>query len=466
MNFLKYLSATATAVALAVSFASCGGNDEDEPGGGAGGDDDSNIEFPSDPSVPEMNPAEAKNFLEGTALEIVNSIDPTQQEALWKLTGYWCETYWDTEPPMNWGIDDFDDYDDYYKAPRHNSLKGFMKFVGKAAKGDAGAMGRAMNEVLNMARFSGVYEPGIVVDEYGDRYEGWVKTADSRDVIIRFPYNGATAELKGVAEGSTWSETYEGVTVEVPRKVTATLSDGRSVLVTAVLESNLNFNAHTVSAKLDATLMNITLKSITNGNNSTVTTETIVWYSGKQLATVSGEVNGTNMVDRNAIKNLFVENNYDYDEEYYDVNPEALSKMFKSGTVVSNVLDKVVVKAKVGNISELIETFEDCFDNYEYSSKSAAQAACRRQCDVLNRSMPAYLYLNGSSLGSAFVTYQPYLYEDYSYWKWFSEPVLAFKDGTTTSFEAYFGGNSFIDLDTPIRNIVYTIYGYWPFLVD
>lgn len=462
MKFLKYMRVAAAIVAGTLTLTSCGG-DEDEPGDDGSGNGGSENVVPANPAVPAMTPTEAKNYLENTALELANTVDPKQQEPLWLLTGYWGEQFGEYEAPQNWEIDDFEDDEAYYKAPRHNALKGFMKALGQAAKGDAGAMSKAMSEMLNMARFSGVYEPD-------DRMEIWRKTAESKDVIFRFPYNGAKAELRGVAEESTWSETYEGVTCEVPRKVTATLSDGSAVLMNATLESNLNFDAHTVSANLDATLMNITIKSVTSGNNSTVTTNTTVWYGGKQFATASGEVKGVNMLDRNAIKNLFIEDRYEYYPGHYDVDyeldPRALGNMFKSGTVTANVIDKIVVKGNVSNVAELTVSLMQYFDEDEFDSKSAAEQACRRQCELLNRSMPVSLYLGGSANSSATVKYQPYLDEEYYWWEWYAEPVIAFEDGTTTSFEAYFERFDLTPLDTPINNIVNTIIGYWPFLID
>ncbi|MBD5226270.1 MAG: hypothetical protein HDS68_09990 [Bacteroidales bacterium] len=469
MKFLKYMRLTAAITAVALIFTSCGDDEEDEPGGGSGNEGTENVGT-GDPAVAAMTPTEAKNYLENTALEIATTVDPTQQEPLWQLTGYWGEEFAEFEAPTNWNLDAFEDDEDYYRAPRHNALKGFMKALGQAAKGDAGAMSKAMSEMLNMARFSGVYEPSVVTDKYGDRIETWVKTADSKDVIFRFPYKGATAELKGVAEGSTWSETYEGVTCEVPRKVTATLSDGSAVLMNATLESNLDFDAHTVSANLDATLMNITIKSVTSGDNSTVTTNTTVWYGGEQLATAAGEVKGVNMIDRNAIKNLFIEERYEYYPGYYDVwyelDTKAFGNMFKSGTVVGNVLDKVVAKGNVSNVGELAVSLGQYFDRDEFDSKSDAEQACRRQCELLNNSIPVSLYFAGSANSSATVQYQPCYEDEYGWWEWYSEPVIAFEDGSTTSFVAYFDGMDLTSLDTPITNIVNTIIGYWPFLID
>ncbi len=469
MKFLNYMRVTAAVVAAMLTFTSCGGDDEDEPGGGGSGTGGTENVDPANPEVPAMTPNEAKTYLENTALEITNIVDPKQQEALWQLTGYWGEEYGEFEAPVVWNLDEFEDWDEYYNAPRRNPLKVFMNAVGKAANGNAAALSRAMSAMLNMARFSGVYEPGVVTVESGDRVPTWVKTADSKDVIFRFPYKGATAEVKGVAEGSTWTETYDGITVEVPRKVTATMSNGSQVLMTAVVESNLNFDAHTLSATLNAEMMNITLKSVTNANNTTATTETIVWYQGKQLAKANGEVKGVNMVDRKAIKNLFIEDRY---EEYgytyvdYELDPKALGNMFKSATVTANVIDKIVVKSDVSNVAELVVSLDQCFDQEEFDSKAAAEAACRRQCELLDRSMPARIYLDGSSHSSASIKYQPYLEDDYGWWEWYSEPVLAFEDGTTTSFAAYFNGMDLTSLDTPVSNIVNTFIGYWPFLVE
>lgn len=472
MKFLKYMQVTATMVAVALSLSACGGDEEDGLEDVGDGD---NTEVPGisggDSSIEAMDPTQAKDYLETTALEVLSIVDPVDQEPLIRVMAEFDNNYAQYDAPSNWGLSEFeDDDDDYYRAPRHNAIKGFMNSLGRAARGDMASVSRAMSEMLNMARFQGIYEPGKPYsDEYGDIVREWTKVGDSDDIIFRFPANGKTVEVKGVAEGGTWSESVEGVTVEVPRKVTVTLTDGGTQLVNGVLETNLDFNAHTLSSRLNADLMNITVKATVDGNNSRVNSEVISWYGGRQLSATNAVVNGSNMLDLNSIKNLFKEETEtwgDYTETYYELDVNAVGRMFKNGTIDANVIDKIRVAGTVSGVDELVVSMDQCFDEDEFESKDDAEAACRKQCELLERLMPVKLYLNGSANPSANVAYQPHFDGSEWWWEWYSEPLLKFDDGTTTSFVSYFGGSRFINLDTPIRNIVNTFLGYWPYLVD
>ena len=479
MKFLKYLQATAAMAAVTLSLCACGG-DEDEPEDDITDGNEQVVPTPDpeptpepNPDVEAMDPDAAKAYIEQTALEIVNTVNPADQDKLLLVVNHWVENYSSIDPPVEWNLDAFfgyDDEDDYYRARRHNPIKGFMTALGRAAKGDVSAVSRAMSELMNMARFSGIYEPGgVYVDEDGDTYHVWKKTADSNDVVFRFPYNGSTVEARGVAEGSTWSGSLNGITVEIPRKLTATLKNNGNELVNVVLESNLDFNAHTLQADLTGALMNINVKTVTSGTNSKITSDSYVWYSGKQLTHTVGVINGVNMIDKNALKNLFREETEtwgDYTETFYTIDGKAVGNMFKSGEIESDVVGKIRVAGTINNTGELIESFGEYFDRDAYSDRDAAEQACRVQCELLNRSMPADMYLAGSSYSSATIKYQPYLEDDIVFWEWYSEPVMAFADGTTSSLAGYFGGKNFISLDTPIRNIVNTFVGYWPFVTD
>lgn len=108
---------------------------------------------------------------------------------------------------------------------------------------------------------------------------------------------------------------------------------------------------------------------------------------------------------------------------------------------------------------------EKYFDCDEYSDKEAALRDCQKQAEVIKELVDVKLYLAGSANSSAEVDYKPYFdgeeNEYYSWWEWYNEPVLLFADGSTTSMEGYFGGNNFMGLDTPLRNIIYAYEGYW-----
>lgn len=470
MKILKNFMRVAAVCAVAFTFTACGGDDE-EPGGGSEIVDPDQKPTPEpNPDVDAMDPAAAKGYLEDTAIELLSIVQPSDHETLVRIVGYWNENYGEYEAPAVWNLDALEgDDDDYYKARRHNPLRHMMRALGKAAKGDIAAMSRAMNEVLNVARFSGIYEPGR--DSYGDGI--WVKTGNSKDVVFKFPCNGNTVEVKAFGEGGTWGEQEGGIRVEVPRKATLILNNGGTELVNAVVESNLDFNAHTINVDLNASLVNVNLKSSTKGDNNSIRTETYAFYAGRQVARSTATVNGRNMVDRNAIKNLFKEEKEHYEDGYgnvyeevwYEFDVAQAEKMFIDGKTDSDVLGKIRVAGTITGFGRLMAESEKYFDCDEYSDKEAALRDCQQQAEVIKELVDVKLYLAGSANSSAEVDYKPYFdgeeNEYYSWWEWYNEPVLLFADGSTTSMEGYFGGNNFMGLDTPLRNIIYAYEGYW-----
>lgn len=479
MKFLNYFKAAALMTAVTLSLTACGG-DEDELDGPDGGED---VVTPTpdpddDPTLndlPAMSASEAKNYIEGVATEMLNLINPADQETLLRLIDSWSEKYDDYEAPANWNLDNFDESD---KAPRCNPIKGFMKALRKAAGGDAAALSRATSELLDMARFSGVYEPGSGVDKYGDRVGMWVKKEDSKDIIFRFPYNGETVEVKGVGEGSTWSHTGYGATVVIPRIFTVTMKKGNGVLVSAKLDSNVDFSAHTINAVVEGSVANLNVKATVTGNNTVINADTYTWIGGTQISHTTAVVNGANMVDANTINTLFRQESDTYSDGYneyvdtwYEFDKNVAGRMFRTGTLESVILGKVRIGCNVSSIGSIINESGKYFEQYQYGSQEEAKKACQEQCDIFNRVMPAEIYLQGSKNASGSVRYQPYLdvedYGDgYSYWEWYSEPVLMFDDNAPVSFSEYFGRVSMPSVYNAAKSLIQIYRGYFPYLID
>lgn len=454
-------------MALAFAVSACGGDDEPvNPDPDPDPDPDPIVTPEPNPETPVMTDAEAKDYLEETALQLINIVNPSDHETLVRVVGYWAEHYEGYDGPENWMLYEDDEptwNGGYQSSMKHNSMKGFFRAMSRAARGNVTELGRAANEVLNMARFSGIYEPN-------NNKECWEKIADSNDLVIRFPYNGETVEVRGVASNGTWSESAEGYDAEVPCTVTATLKLGSTELVHAILNNNLNFNTHTVNVELNANMMNVKVSSNTNGTNTTVETETTVWYGSTQIARVVGTVAGSDMVNRDAIEKLFEKYTEDYGhgyvETWYEFNKDQAARMFNTAHTETLLLDRVRVVNDNRNLGDLLNTFEEYFDNYDYPSKDAAEAACRAQCTLLERSVTGSLYLAGSANASATLSYKPVLDDEdwgdgYGYWEWYSEPVFCFSDGTTYSFENYFGGNRFSAIENPLKDMINAYERYW-----
>jgi hypothetical protein len=453
-----------TAVALAVS--ACGGDDPKEEGGegdegGAGETPDIEATDTPSASVEAMAPDAAKAYLDDVALEVINMVRPTDQETLVRLASECADKYADYEAPTNW---DLDDVEDHYYAPSRNKLAAFMGYVAKAAKGDAAAASRASNLLLSLSRFSGVYYPGSAVDDYGHTVKRWVKSSDSDGIQFNLSYKGANDVIvTGIGENGSWSESYDNVTYQVPSKFTATVTYNGTVLAKIVSNTKVDFNAHTLSANVEAALSNVNYSIKVSGTNSRISSDVYYWYNGKQVAYANAIVDGSDMVDRNAIENLFDKEtetytwgNYTETYTYYEFNETRASNMFHSATAESNILNKVRVAGSITGLKDILNCLDEEFGSWEYDSQEVAKAQCQANCNVLNKSMPTYLYLAGSANSSASVTYQP-IFDDWGYrsWEWYVEPVLSFSDGSTYSIESYFE-QGFGNLESPLQTIVDT----------
>jgi len=95
MKIIKYLVNGATAVALACSFAACGGDDEDEPECGNGGNNGDNPGWVDPGTGPVLTDEEAKDYLEATANMVMDKFDPEDQRHIVDLVGNFCEDYKD-----------------------------------------------------------------------------------------------------------------------------------------------------------------------------------------------------------------------------------------------------------------------------------------------------------------------------------------------------------------------------------
>lgn len=463
MKILKNFMRVATVVAVAVSLSACGG-DDDEPE--LNGGDDAPIVNPDptpaptpDASIPAKDPAAAKSYLENTAIDFLNIVNPADHETLVRIVGYWSENYSEFDAPANWNLGVLDEDDDYYNVKRRNPMSRMFSGLAKVVRGDVAAMSRVMNEVLNVTRFSGVYEPG--------RDYEWVKTGDSKDVVFKFFCNGNIVEVRATGSDANWSMTSDGIRVDVPKTATLTLKNGSVTLVDAKVNSNVDFSAHTIDVYVNASFDNVNIKSSVKGDDSRIKTETHLFYGNTQVARSTATVNGRNMVDRNAYKKLFreVTETYPWGEvdRWYELDLDQADRMFIDGTTDSAVLDRVRAAGSISGIGRLIASSEEYFDNEEFESQDDAMKACQQQAELLKKLVKVNLYLDGSANSSASVDYRPYFdVDEYGYyWEWYNEPVLLFADGTTTSFQSYFGDNNFLGIEAPLRSILYAYEGYW-----
>ena len=415
-------------------LASCGDKDKEE------------IENPEGPqgsgSMTEMTPAESKEYLQNTATEFLNLFNPQDQKQAIELAAYFSSEYADYDAP-----------DEFELEPdgKGRTPAAYIKAIGDAAKGDLDALTRAATSysyTIKFDKFAGIYEPN-------SRYEQWVKTGNSKDIVFRFyDRNGQTAELKISQSGGAsdvdfsvmdWDYDYDYSTgyweefeikynyfLSIPKNVTAVLTDNGKELANSTVISSIDIKGHKISADVTAKLMNVNMTAKVEGNDSKVAAQADFFVDGKRVGDTYATVNGSNLcnVDK-----------YESFEDMDDDEIEAeLTKMFKNGDCGANVLDKVQVYGQIDYYRQMPEDLDGYWDGYDYSKESAREA-CQKSCDRLNKNIKAQLRYDKTATNQATLQFAPYFDKwgssDYS-WEYYVSANLLFPDDTTYNIESYF----------------------------
>ncbi|MDE6125559.1 MAG: hypothetical protein K2G30_01250 [Muribaculaceae bacterium] len=444
MNYFKYLVIGTAAAALSLSAVSCGDSGTDEPG---------SSEITPDWSASEKGDGQkittdeqAKEYLGETAGLVLDKFRPADQKPLAELAVAFARDYEDYTIEL--GGSTFSG-----ARPRSSRALGgfFAELRAAAAAGDHSALSRAAGNVITFGLFTGIYEPD-------SHRKVFARTADSKNLVVRFYRDGAPCELTVIPSSDTWTFDAHQVSegdideVKVPRTITFDLTQGQIKYVNGTLKTNYAEDREMTFAT-DVTALNIRAVSSTEATNSLISTNDAVYIDGTELVNASGKINGKNMVNGAALENIMDTetyswqqwNGYDYVtryETYYEVNPVKATNMFQSAQTSAKLLGRVNIVAQVPDSKKFLDIEDTWFDSDDYDSDSQARAACQKACDRLNAAAPAKLFLAGNSTATASLKWQPRRTEDdygygYVYTYWEAEPVLSFADGSTYSFAEY-----------------------------
>lgn len=389
----------------------------------------------------EMSPTEAKQYLEAVATDFLNLFKPADQKDLVDFTRHFAETYGDLREPEEWGLDDYDDEDPYFSA---RNVMGNLHRV--AVSRDLTALSRAFDDDFDFKRFAGVYEPK------GDR---WVKTGNSDDIVFRFKgAKGENCEIKAQGTGGNWVLNTEGGEVRIPENVTVNVTRGSDVMARATVRSNVNLDGHTAALSINAVAANLEVTTAVNGTDSRITQNCEFKVSGQKVLTTTAAIDGRRMLDIDNWQNI-IENE----------DEMALRQMFTKAVAEADLMGRLQVKADASGFSDLVDAMGGYYDSYDYDTQAEAKAACEADAKVINSSVSTALYFN-SSVRQAVLWFQPALYDEseygYSYWEWYIEPVLRFpSDGTTYSFEDYFGNSRFAAVENQWNALVESYQNLW-----
>ena len=427
----KFIYGLAAVATLSLGFTSCSDKDDDGIG---------DIDQGSG-TMEAYSPEESKEFLEKTATEALNLLNPEDQREVIELCSYFLETYGDLDLPENFDVEE--DEDNYLSNYMKSTLRGL-------ASGQPSMLTRAAVDYvydIDFDNFKGVYTPG--------RYE-WVKTDDSNDVIFRFNNKaGQACELKAVGSSNyydtsfEWTEEdyYDGDEVSqynfrVPAQVNVTLTAGGKQLASAKVNSNVNFSAHNLSVNAEVSVANISAVAQTEGNDSKVAETATTTINGQLYIAETAVATGNHLCDIN-----FYNKNFTDSDDY----ASALSQLFSKGEAQVNVLNKVYVDGTINYTYAL-------YDALGLYAESVAEA--ETYVTLLNKNISGKVRYNNTTTTQATVTWS-YTADKYSWGTEYTiEPQLQFPDGTTYYFVNYFE-NGFEGVESLWNNLTKKYEAIW-----
>ena len=429
----KFIYGLAAFTLVSFGITSC--SDDDNNGGGLGD------EFQGgEGTMQEYTPEQSKEFLENTATEALNMLNPEDQRAVIELCSYFVDRYGDLDLPENFAIEEDED----------NYVSGYMRSMARAAaSADPSSLTRAVYEYvydINFNNFKGIYEPG--------NYE-WEQVGESNDVVFRFTNaKGQNCELKAVGSSTEYNtsvdwtedkwfgeESYQ-YNFTIPAEVSLTLTENGTQLVTAKVISNVNFAGHNFSINTEVKAANIIATAQTTGNDSKVTETAETKVGGQLYISETAVVNGSHLCDLD-----FYQKNFGDDGDA----KAALSQLLRNGEAQVNVINKVYVDGIINYSNALY----DALGLYADTAQEAESYVT-----LLNQNIIGRVRYNNTTTVQAKVTWS-YTTEKYgNYVEYYIEPQLEFPDGTTYYFSKYFE-SGFDGVETLWNNLTKKYEAIW-----
>lgn len=430
-------------------------------------DKKSEIDNPEGPqgsgSMTVMTPEESKVFLENTATDFLDKFDPEQQRPVIELAAYYEAEYGEYDLPANFELKE---------SGRSYSPARFLHPLAKAAQGDIDALTRAANSysyTIRFEQYTGIYEPDPST-------ESWVRRADSDDVVFQFKNkSGQPVVLKVSQSGGVsdidlsmtdWDYEYDPETgmgedventykyyISLPKNITVTLTENGRELAKTVCKSSIDIDGHTISADVDAVLMDLRAVAKLGGTDSKVESRTEMYVNNEKLATAYATVEGSNLCNRDEYKKLA-----DLEEDLFH---DQLGKMIKSGDCGMDVMGEVQVYGQMSYYTKLPLDLDGAYYGWDMDDpeREKAQQACQQACDRLNKHIKAQLRYNNTKTDQATIIFKPYLYDEYSYWEYYPTAYLLFPDKTTYDIEKYF--SNFTGLSGKFDSLIESYLNIW-----
>lgn len=421
-------------------------------------DDDDPTKKGEDPNVDKVDgtltPTESKKYIEETATEFLNYFDPEDQKGLINLVDHFNANYGHLNAPEFWDEDD--------EEPSPAFLPKQLTGLGKALR--AGSYLAASKYVttynINFAKYAGIYQPGT---------RSWDKVGESSDIIFRFKDSaGATAELKLTGSGSEYNIDYTDESgyddqyvdeyhVRIPSELHMTLVSGDIKLIDSTVKSSASLTGHTVSLNVEATVTNLGFFVTFNGSDNQITESSSVTVDGTRVITSTATANGSHLCDKAYYDDMLESNDDDAADIFAD--------MLTSGDAKIDVLGRIQVIGSVNNYKKLYRILSYNYYDWEtYTDKAEANAAAMADAELCNTYMPVYMTYTNTGAHQADIKFMPEFDgnpNSDAYWSYELNPVIAFPDETTYTFEEYFSSARFASVVDLLNSVIDKYENIW-----
>lgn len=389
-------------------------------------DDKTEIDNPEGPqgsgSMQAMSPEESRQFLEGVAVGFMDMINPEDQRPIIELAAYYFKEYATyTLPP------------EFIPGASYTPTE-YLRQLAEAAKGYIGSLTRAAatySSTPSFAQYTGIYEPDAAT-------HSWVKSADSQDIIFRFPdQTGQTAELK--------------VSQPAPMNMSASLTDNGTQMAATSFTASLDEKKQTLSANMEASLMNIRTTTQVAGIDSKIESRSQMFVSNAPVATAYATVEGDGLCDPERYKAL-----KDLEKDMLD---DQIGKMVKKGYCGIDLAGKVQLYGQMDYYTRLPLDIAGAYGVWDEDKAQMGQAACQQACDRLNKNITAQLRYNNTATDQATLLFRPAVKNLGYMTEYYPESVLRFPDGSQYTPAEYF--SSFTSVASRFQSLLQSYIAIW-----
>ena len=397
MKILKLFGYALLAMTMTMANVACG--DDDDKSSTNGGNEEK--------TLPDPSPTSEKAFFEETARLFMQKVSASDFDELRNLAKYVRQQDWE-------GDDIGDFFEEAIDACEELGYTGYS------------------NRLYRAANFCGEFsvENGKwkVVKKGGDVLKFTFNDQNGKTCVLQVKASGNPARLGG--ELFNYSEKdwnydysrYEETRIEqafmVPEKAEASLTQNGKALVSAIVnidinssgELNLAKDTYSVSADVNACGYNVIVSRARVENGKKAIAETTIKKNGELLLSAKANANGEVRLSNNELRLLTA----------------------GAADAEIDILGRIQVKAKVGDIDRLVDLME-VLDEYRYE-----QAKFDNALNDANNLISADVFFNGSSARNCYAKLIASAKQGSNGMKYEPTPAIFFNDGTSYSFESYF----------------------------